>query len=181
MMTAGRPSSTGRLLENLSRSQWFCRLLAAVVLFVGVVSFAQRFQDAQFDFASDYATAQAELDGENPYGNALSEVEERVPEVAVLITDPRTFPYWRPPVRFIISWPFTLLGFTTAAAIWVIFEALSLVSALFLFGRSLGWKLPTALVVGIGALSFPAVAQNLGTGQIKRISPTAACCHVDRS
>ncbi|MGH8515011.1 MAG: glycosyltransferase family 87 protein, partial [Gammaproteobacteria bacterium] len=143
--------------------------IGVLIIAAGLASLVMSFRGQwRLDFASDWATTHAVREGDSPYGNALAEVRRRIPELRDEVTDPNQgiFPNWRPPFRFILALPFTFLAYGTAANVWTAMEAMALVLALFLIGRSLGWRRGPSITVAIGALTLLSVRQDLGLGQI---------------
>ena len=164
--------STDALTPALLSDRRFRATIGILIVLFGTFGLYRSFVDQwRLDFASDWATTQAVRDGESPYGNALGEVRQRIPELRGFVTKPdeEIFPNWRPPFRFLLAFPFTLFGFRTAANLWSALDATALLLAIVLLGRHLRWKPSSTLVIGFGVFSLLSVRQDLGLGQVNGI------------
>lgn len=156
-------------LDGLRRNRSFIALLGLLIAVVGILASVRWTQDLQSDFASDYATTKTVGAGGNPYENAPRQMERWIPGLRVPYEGDRDFPNWRPPFRFLTTWPFTKLSYTSAANLWAVILAICTVGGIVMVARAAGWTWTTAAVVAAGALSLPAVRDDMRFGQINGV------------
>ena len=156
-------------LDQLRQNRSFLALLGGLIVVVGLFAAVRWTQDLQSDFASDYATTKTVVAGGDPYENAPRDMERWIPGLRVPYKGVHDFPNWRPPFRFLQTWPFTKLGFTTAANLWAVLLALCTAAGIAIVARGVGWGWRATTVVAVGGLFLPAVRDDMRFGQINGV------------
>ncbi|HVC32280.1 MAG TPA: glycosyltransferase family 87 protein [Chloroflexota bacterium] len=119
----------------------------------------------RIDFVQDYVMARAIADGTNPY-LPTGDLVERYLGINPGSHFPHPTPH--PPTAGLLLLPLTLVGYTTAAAIWFGCELAFLVASVYLVARAEGARVsPWALLATVSALfAWYPVSEDLGSGQL---------------
>ena len=161
------------VLRSLHGSRAIRMTIIVCVLFLGVasvVSHALEYRGVgrfSKDFALDYSSGKAVLDGENPYAPIRVLVERYLdPPPEALERNILPGANWHTPFKLLVTMPLTALPFRAAGIVWLLFCATTFVLAGFLVGRELKWSRSVAVLLGIGTLGVPVVQTDLSAGNL---------------
>jgi alpha-1,2-mannosyltransferase len=138
--------------------------LASVIAHAREYAGIERFSK---DFALDYSSAKAVVDGGDPYAS-IGELVGRYldPPPEVLANNILPGANWHTPFKLIVTVPLTALPYRAAGVLWLLLSAACIVAAGVLFGSELGWSRRAAFVLGVGMLGIPIVQIDLSAGQL---------------
>ena len=145
--------------------------VAVVLLGLGaVVSHALEYRgDERFskDFALDYSSAKAFLDGANPYA-PIRELVGRYLDPPPEVLERNILPgaNWHTPAKLLVTVPLTALPYRAAGVVWLLISAATLVAAGRLFAAELGATRAASWVAGAALLAVPVVQIDLSAGQL---------------
>ncbi len=119
------------------------------------------------DFALEYVSAKAVLEGRDPYVPMRTLIKEEFPVDDAYVRE-RIVPgrNWHPPFKFIIVVPLAGLPFEAAGVIWLLASAACVVGAGALVGRRLGWSRWQAASLGAAFIAAPVTQKDLSFGQV---------------
>ena len=159
--------------QRLTQSPLLRTTFALCVVLLGIASViahgleyrgVERFSK---DFALDYSSAKAVLDGEDPYAPIRMLVGRYLdPPPDVLRDNILPGANWHTPFKLLVTLPLTGLPFRAAGVVWLLLCAACVVAAGFLLGRELAWSRRGAYLLGIGALGVPVVQTDLSAGNL---------------
>ena len=138
--------------------------LASVVAHAREYSGVERFSK---DFALDYSSAKALLDGADPYAS-IDELVGRYlkPPPEVLRNNILPGANWHTPFKLLVTVPLSALPYQAAGVVWLLLSAASVVAAGILLASELDWSRAAGVVLGMGMLAIPVVQTDLSAGQL---------------
>jgi len=152
------------------------KLVASVaIVCLGLVSlgvYAQEYaSNDRFtkDFAADYVSARAMLDGRDPYAPIQGLLAEYLHPPRETLRDVFPGENWHPPFKLVITLPLALLPYQVAGLMWLLISAAAYIGAALLLARGLGWRRSTGLLLGVGALILPVVQKDLSTANMNGV------------
>ena len=137
--------------------------LISLGVYVGEYSGDERFTK---DFALDYVSARAVLDGRDPYTPIDELIAGYLHPPQEVLNDVLPGANWHPPFKVLLTLPLALLPYRAAGITWLMLSALAYVAAGMLLGSALGWRRSSGLLLGLGALIVPVVQKDLSTGNL---------------
>lgn len=138
--------------------------LASVIAHAREYAGVERFSK---DFALDYASAKAAVEGGDPYASIAELVGRYLdPPPEVLANNILPGANWHPPFKLIVTMPLTALPYQAAGVVWLLLSAACIVGAGVLLGSELGWSRRASWVLGVGTLAIPIVQIDLSAGQL---------------
>ncbi len=166
-------TSPGGGTRGLSQSPLLRTTFALCVVLLGIASVAvhaleyrgvERFSK---DFALDYSSAKAVLDGEDPYAPIRTLVGRYLdPPPDVLRDNILPGANWHTPFKLLVTLPLTALPFRAAGVVWLLMCAGCVIAAGIVLGRELGSSMRGSLLLGIGGLGVPVVQTDLSAGNL---------------
>lgn len=165
------PGERGIRLPTLSRN---IRLAAgALIVLLGcaaVVAHAREYSGIERfskDFALDYASAKALLDGTDPYA-PIAVLVDRYLDVPDEVLERNILPgaNWHTPFKLLLTIPLTALPYRAAGVAWLLISAATFVAAGYLVARELAWSRGTGWATGFAFLAVPVVQIDLSAGNV---------------
>ena len=121
------------------------------------------------DFALDYVSARAFLDGKDPYTPIRGLVADYLHPPAHILDDVLPGANWHTPFKLVMTLPLALLPYRVAGILWLLLSAAAYVGAAIVLARALAWRRSSGFVLGVGALIVPVVQKDLSTGNLNGI------------
>jgi hypothetical protein len=119
------------------------------------------------DFALDYASGKALLDGADPYAPIEQLVGRYLdPPAGVLERNILPGANWHTPFKLVVTLPLTALPYRAAGVVWLLLCAAAIVAAGVVLGRELGWTRGASGVMGFAFLAVPVVQIDLSAGNL---------------
>ena len=140
--------------------------LLSLAVYAGEYSGDKRFTK---DFALDYVSAKAFLDGKDPYTPIRDLVVDYLHPPAEIAKDVLPGANWHTPFKLVVTLPLALLPYRVAGVLWLLLSAAAYVGAGVLLARGLGWRTSSGYVLGVGSLIVPVVQKDLSTGNLNGV------------
>jgi hypothetical protein len=145
--------------------------IAAVTLGVlSVATYALQYRtDDRFskDFALDYVSARAFLDGRDPYTPVHELVADYLrPPASVLENNVLGGANWHTPIKIVLTAPLALLPYQAAGVAWLFVSAACYLCTGAVLARGLGGRKRTGVLVAAAALIIPVVQKDLAMGNV---------------
>jgi len=147
-------------------------VVATLAILLGVLSitvYAEQYRTTDRftkDFALDYVSAKAVLDGRDPYTPIHDLVRDYLHPPAKILKDVLPGANWHTPFKLLLTLPLALLPYRAAGIVWLLLSSAAYVGAALLLAAGLGWKRSTGFVLGVGMLIIPVVQKDLSTGNL---------------
>ena len=143
--------------------------LAVVLGLLSVTVYALQYRTTDRftkDFALDYVSAKAVIDGRDPYTPIHDLVRDYLHPPARILNDVLPGANWHTPFKLLLTLPLALLPYQAAGVVWLLLSSAAYIAAAMLFAKGLGWRRSTGVVIGIGSLIVPVVQKDLSTGNL---------------
>ena len=150
------------------------RLTAAVLIVLlglgAVVAHALEYRGPERfskDFALDYSSAKALLNGDDPYA-PIEELVARHLDPPREILESNILPgaNWHTPFKLLVTLPLSALPYRAAGVVWLVICATCVIAAAVILGRELGWSRGASTVMGVAFLAAPVTQIDLSAGNL---------------